>query len=445
MRISVIGCGYLGAVHAAGMAASGHDVVGIDVDPAKVELLASGVAPFHEPEFEPILQAGIASGRLRFSTDFADAADAELHFLAVGTPQRRGSDEADLSFVESAVDALAPHLAPGSVIAGKSTVPVGTAERLRQRIPVSVALAWNPEFLREGHAVDDTLRPDRIVYGLPKDPDDAHRAATALDTAYAAQLEAGVPRIAADLATAELVKASANAFLAMKISFINAVADVCAAAGADIETLADALGHDDRIGRRFLGAGLGFGGGCLPKDIRAYAARAGELGADGLTALLRDVDTINIARRHRAVDLLRSMLGGELAGRRIAVLGLAFKPDSDDLRDSPALSVAAELTQLGADVVAHDPAAGERAKAMRPDLRIVETAEEAVTDADAVAMLTEWTEYRQLDPVRVAELARGRVVLDARNRLDRVAWRAAGWDYRGLGRDELPPVAATAG
>lgn len=444
MRLAVVGCGYLGAVHAVAMATQGHEVVGFDIDLGRIERLARGEAPFHEPGFEPLLLEALASGRLAFTSEPATAAAAELVFIAVNTPQLPGSDAADLRYLESATDTLSPLLRAGTVVVGKSTVPVGTVRSLRDRLPADVLLAWNPEFLREGHAVDDTLRPDRLVYGLPDDAAEAALARAALDAAYAPQLAAGTPLISTDWETSELVKTSANAFLALKISFINAVAEVCAATGADVTTLADAIGLDERIGRRFLGAGLGFGGGCLPKDIRAFAARATELDADGIGGLLREADRINLGRRQHAVELTAAALGGDLAGTRVAVLGLAFKPDSDDIRDSPALQVAAELTRLGAQVRAHDPRAVASVRRAHPQLACVDRLEDAVAGADAVLVLTEWAEYRAMSPARLAELTPARFVLDARNCLDAEAWRAAGWRYSGLGRQEQTGAAEDA-
>lgn len=436
MRLAVVGCGYLGAVHAVAMATQGHEVVGFDIDVSRIERLAVGEAPFHEPGFDSLLIEALASGRLSFTTEPGSVAESELVFIAVNTPQLPHSDAADLRYLTSAVDTLAPLLRPGTVVVGKSTVPVGTVRAIRDRLPAHTTLAWNPEFLREGHAVDDTLRPDRLVYGLPDDETEAALARTALDAAYAPQLAAGVPLIATDWETSELVKTSANAFLAIKISFINAVAEVCASTGADVTTLADAIGLDERIGRRFLGAGLGFGGGCLPKDIRAFAARATELGADGIGGLLREADRINLGRRQRAVELTAAALDGELGGKRVAVLGLAFKPDSDDIRDSPALYVAAELSRLGAEVRAHDPRALGPVRRAHPQLACVDSVAEAVADADAVLVLTEWADYRGLDPAALAAITPARFVLDARNVLDAHAWRAAGWRYSGLGRAE---------
>jgi len=435
-KLTVIGCGYLGAVHAACMAQLGHEVTGIDVDVPKVELLASGRTPFFEPGFEEVLQAALASGRLSFTTDMAAARGATVHFVCVGTPQKRNEYAADLAYVDAAVSALAPHLTPGDLVVGKSTVPVGTARRLAEDVaevtPGSL-LAWNPEFLREGFAVRDTLHPDRLVYGLPAGAD-GDQARKMLDEVYATPLADGVPLVVTDYATAELVKASANSFLATKISFINAMAEVCEASGADVVQLADAIGYDGRIGRRFLNAGLGFGGGCLPKDIRAFMARAGELGADQALAFLREIDSINMRRRVRMVDLARDVCGGSIVGRRIAVLGLAFKPNSDDVRDSPALNVAAQMQLQGASVVVTDPEAVENAQRKWPDMHYAATAEEAATGADLVLLLTEWDQYRSLDPVAFGAVVAQRRMLDGRNALDPAAWRAAGWTYRALGR-----------
>lgn len=436
LKLTVIGCGYLGAVHAACMAELGHDVVGIDVDAPKVALLSSGSAPFYEPGFEDVLQSALASGRLRFSSDMASARGREVQFVCVGTPQKRNEYAADMAYVDAAVTALAPHLSPGDLVVGKSTVPVGTAGRLAELVATTepgALLAWNPEFLREGFAVADTLHPDRLVYGLPPGAG-GERAKALLDEVYAAPLAAGTPLVVTDYATAELVKAAANSFLATKISFINAMAEVCEASGADVVQLADAIGHDTRIGRRFLNAGLGFGGGCLPKDIRAFMARAGELGADQALAFLREIDSINMRRRVRMVDLAREVCGGSIAGRRVAVLGLAFKPNSDDIRDSPALNVAAQMQLQGASVVVTDPQAVDNAQRKWPDLRYAETAEEAAKGADLVLLLTEWDEYRTLDPVSFGAVVDHRRMLDGRNALDPVRWRAAGWTYRALGR-----------
>jgi len=432
MKISVIGCGYLGAVHASAMAELGHDVIGIDVDERKIGELAAGRPPFFEPGLPEILTSATASGRLRFSTDMADAAGAEVHFLAVGTPQTAGSHAADLRFVDAAFESLLPHLADGALVVGKSTVPVGTATRLAERlaeVAPHATLAWNPEFLREGFAVKDTIEPDRLVYGVA---DDA--AAATLDDIYRAALDAGTPRIVTDYATAELVKVAANAFLATKISFINAMAEIAESTGADVTQLADAIGHDARIGRRFLNAGVGFGGGCLPKDIRAFTARAEELGRGEAVAFLKEVDAINLRRRQRVVDLAVEAMGGSVNERRVAVLGVTFKPDSDDVRDSPALDVAVQLKGLGADVVATDPEGLENARLRHPQLAYEPSTTEALRDADLVVLVTEWGEYRDLEPATVRGLVANPTVIDGRNVLDPASWRAAGWTYHGLGR-----------
>ncbi|MBF4578854.1 UDP-glucose/GDP-mannose dehydrogenase family protein [Frigoribacterium sp. VKM Ac-2530] len=434
MQISVIGCGYLGAVHAACMAELGHEVVGVDVDHARVARLSAGDAPFFEPGLPEVLARAVASGRLRFTTDMSEVADASVHFVAVGTPQAHGSQAADMTYVDAAVDALVPWLSEGALVVGKSTVPVGTAARLAEKVHAGAPgadLAWNPEFLREGFAVKDTLTPDRFVYGVPAGPA-GELAAARLDAVYATALAAGTPRIVTDYATSELVKVSANAFLATKISFINAMAEIAEATGADVTQLADAIGHDARIGRRFLNAGLGFGGGCLPKDIRAFQARADELGLESL-AFLADVDAVNLRRRARVVDLAAELVG-DVDGARVAVLGVAFKPDSDDVRDSPALDVARALHGRGAAVRVYDPEANTTAARLAPELGYAADADTALRDADVVLVLTEWTEFRNLDPSRVGDLVAARRIVDARNVLDLAAWRAEGFEARGLGR-----------
>ncbi|EMY33692.1 UDP-glucose 6-dehydrogenase [Arthrobacter crystallopoietes BAB-32] len=436
MRISVIGCGYLGAVHAASMAKLGHEVIGIDVDERKISELQAGRAPFFEPGLPELLTEVQETGRLSFSTNMADAEGARVHFVCVGTPQRKGENAADLTYVDAAFNELFPYLNEGDIAVGKSTVPVGTAARLADlaadKAPGAV-LAWNPEFLREGHAVKDTLTPDRFVYGIPAGP--AGEAATAaLDEVYATPLADGTPRLVVDYATAELVKTAANSFLATKISFINAMAEVCEATGADVTALADAIGMDERIGRKFLNAGVGFGGGCLPKDIRAFMARAGELGADQALTFLREVDAINMRRRTRVVELTRELCSGSLIGKRITVLGAAFKPESDDVRDSPALSVAAQLQLQGATVTVTDPEALANAKVRFPELAYEPETKTALARAHALVLLTEWKEYRELDPAAVGNLVDDKNILDGRNVLNPTAWRDAGWHYKGIGR-----------
>lgn len=436
MRISVIGCGYLGAVHAACMAKLGHDVVGIDVDEQKIASLSQADAPFYEPGLKELLEQVQSTGRLTFTTDMSAAADSTVHFICVGTPQKKGENGAEMTYVDAAAYALSEYLSPGDIVVGKSTVPVGTAARLSEVIRAheqEAHLVWNPEFLREGHAIADTLSPDRLVYGVANG-DEEHPAVAILDEIYVTALTSGTPRLVTDHPTAELVKTAANSFLATKISFINAMAEVCEAAGADVTRLADAIGMDDRIGRKFLNAGIGFGGGCLPKDIRAFMARAGELGADQALTFLREVDAINMRRRTRVVELTRELCLGTLLGRRITVLGAAFKPESDDVRDSPALSIAAQLQLQGAVVTVTDPKALDNAARRFPELHYESDIEKSVADSDVLLLLTEWQEYRELDPYELAALVDTPRILDGRNVLDSTKWRAAGWTYRGLGR-----------
>jgi len=432
-RLSVIGTGYLGATHAACMAELGFEVIGLDISPAKVELLTKGTVPFYEPGLDEVLARNIANGRLRFTTDFAEAAShADVHFICVGTPQAAGAQKADMSQVFGSVEQLAPHLSADALVVGKSTVPVGTADEIARRLAISnpgVEVAWNPEFLREGFAVNDTLHPDRLVVGVRSD-----RAEQRLREVYAPIINEGVPFLVMDFPTAELVKVAANSFLATKISFINAMAEVCEAAGADVTRLAEAIGYDPRIGNRFLAAGLGFGGGCLPKDIRAFMARAGELGADEALLFLREVDQINLRRRAHTVDLARKMLDGSFIDKRITVLGASFKPDSDDVRDSPSLDVAVAMSNAGADVVVHDPKGLENAARVYPHMVYNQDVMSALRDADLVVLGTEWREYRELDAVAAAEQVRVARIIDGRNTLDPQMWRAAGWTYRALGR-----------
>jgi UDPglucose 6-dehydrogenase len=440
VRMAVLGTGYLGTTHAACMAELGHEVLGVDVDSAKLAKLEAGEIPFFEPGLAEVLLRNTSSGRLRFSSSYREAADfADVFFVTVGTPQKRGEFGADLQFVDGVIATLAPLLDKPAVIVGKSTVPVGTAARLarvaRDLSPAgsAVELAWNPAFLREGFAVHDTLHPDRLVLGIDQEAESGQAEHVAREI-YADQLNEGIPFIVTDLATAELVKVSANAFLATKISFINAIAEVCEAADADVTVLADAIGYDGRIGRRFLNAGLGFGGGCLPKDIRAFMARAGELGVHQALTFLREVDSINMRRRTRMVEITREVCGGSLIGARVAVLGTAFKPDSDDVRDSPALNVAGQIQLQGAAVSVFDPQAMDNSRALFPTLNYATSAFEACEGADVVLVLTEWQEFCSIDPAALKAVVRSPSVIDGRNCLDASAWCAAGWAYRGLGR-----------
>jgi UDPglucose 6-dehydrogenase len=434
-RLSVLGTGYLGATHAVCMTELGYDVIGLDVDESKVARLSAGEVPFFEPGLAELLRKNLDTGRLRFTTSFQEVADfADVHFVCVGTPQKKGEYAADVSYVEAAFGTLAPLLSRPALIVGKSTVPAGTTQRMADLVaklaPVDgVEVAWNPEFLREGFAVEDTLRPDRLVFGV-----DSAWSEQMLRTVFAPAIDNGCPVVITDFATAELVKVAANSFLATKISFINAMAEVCEVVHADVTKLSEALGYDDRIGRRFLNAGLGFGGGCLPKDIRAFMARAGELGADQALTFLKDVDAINMRRRARTVDLGRELLSGSFHGARVAVWGAAFKPNSDDIRDSPALDVAVAVQEQGATVLVYDPAAMDNARRSYPQLHYAASALEAARDADLVLLLTEWTEFREMDPAALGEVVTHRRLVDGRNALDPVAWRSNGWTYRALGR-----------
>jgi UDPglucose 6-dehydrogenase len=434
MKISVMGTGYLGAVHAVCMAHLGHEVVGFDTNSSTVEALASGRPPFYEPGFEELLNATLETGRLRFSTTpEAAISGATLHFVCVGTPQSSGSDAADMSYVDSAVRMIVESATCDGVIVGKSTVPVGTASRLSgeflQGPGSKMEIAWNPEFLREGRAIEDTLHPDRLVFGITSE----YSEKSLLDV-YSALITGGTPYVVTDLPTAEMVKVAANSFLATKISFINAMAEICEVAGADVVTLSNALGYDDRIGRKFLNAGLGFGGGCLPKDIRAFGARAGELGASDALSFLREIDKINMRRRDKAVAVAASLLGGSFLGKNVAVLGAAFKPESDDVRDSPALNVAAAMHLKGASVRVHDPKAIDNAKARFPTLTYCAALTDACDRADLVVLATEWSEYRSIDPASFKQLVRQPMVLDTRNALEHEYWAEAGWRVCALGR-----------
>jgi len=443
-RMTVIGTGYLGATHAICMAILGYDVLGVDVDERKVAELNAGRVPFYEPGLPEQLTLALASGRLSFTTDFDRAAEfGDVHFICVGTPQAPGSDAADLRYVESAFSSLASRITRKALLVGKSTVPIGTAARLTELVheisPLGseLELAWNPEFLREGYAVQDTLHPDRMVFGVASEWAEAQ-----LRAAFRPILDDGTPVVVADLPTAELVKVAANSFLATKISYINAMAEVCEATGADVNVLATALGYDDRIGSRFLKPGLGFGGGCLPKDIRAFKFRAEELGVGQAVSFLGEVDAINIRRRVRTVDLIRELAGGDLTGVRVAALGAAFKPNSDDVRDAPALDVARMLYLEGAIVTVYDPEANTNAHKIFPDLDYVDSLVEAVADAQVVALLTEWDEFRLADPSMLGELVANRRIVDGRHALDADGYRAAGWEYRALGRPHTSPTVA---
>jgi UDPglucose 6-dehydrogenase len=409
-----------------------QEVKKTDNDSLKIELLSKGKVPFYEPDLEDLLAEQIKSGRLTFTTNINDLASADVHFICVGTPQIKGGNAADLKYVDSALEAIAKIVKPGGLVVGKSTVPVGTATRLRNRLlelNPKVDLAWNPEFLREGFAVEDTLRPNRLVVGVVNDS-----AERILKEVYASNLKENTPWVRADLPTAELVKVAANSFLATKISFINAMAEICEAAGGDVTVLAKAIGYDPRIGSRFLQAGIGFGGGCLPKDIRAFMARAEELGAKQAVEFLKEIDAINLRARQRIIELVRKDLSENLQGKKVAILGAAFKPDSDDVRDSPALDIAAQIQAAGAVVIVHDPKAIANAQKRFPALQFAQDINSTLKDAEIVLHLTEWKIYREINPVEVKSLVKSAIMIDGRNALDRELWQSAGWKFRALGR-----------
>ena len=432
LKLSVIGTGYLGATHAACMASLGFEVIGFDTETSKIDLLSKGKVPFYEPELEELLSEQIKSSRLTFTNNVADLADADVHFICVGTPQIKHGNAADLTYVNSALESIAKYVKPGGLVVGKSTVPVGTATKLRNRLlelNPKADLAWNPEFLREGFAVEDTLRPNRLVVGVVNDS-----AEEILKEVYATNLKEKTPWVRADLPTAELVKVAANSFLATKISFINAMAEICEAAGGDVTVLAKAIGYDPRIGSRFLQAGIGFGGGCLPKDIRAFMARAEELGASQAVEFLKEIDAINLRARQRIIELVRKDLSDDLQGKKVAILGAAFKPDSDDVRDSPALDIAAQIQAAGATVTVHDPKAIANAQKRFPALNFADDVNTTLKDAEIVLHLTEWKIYREIDPVKVKSIVKTPIVIDGRNALDRELWQSAGWKFRALGR-----------
>jgi UDPglucose 6-dehydrogenase len=432
LKLSVIGTGYLGATHAACMASLGFEVIGFDTEASKIDLLSKGKVPFYEPELEELLSEQIKSGRLTFTNNVADLADADVHFICVGTPQIKNGNAADLTYVNSALESIAKYVKPGGLVVGKSTVPVGTATKLRNRLlelNPKADLAWNPEFLREGFAVEDTLRPNRLVVGVVNDS-----AEQKLKEVYATNLKEKTPWVRADLPTAELVKVAANSFLATKISFINAMAEICEAAGGDVTVLAKAIGYDPRIGSRFLQAGIGFGGGCLPKDIRAFMARAEELGASQAVEFLKEIDAINLRARQRIIELVRKDLSDDLQGKKVAILGAAFKPDSDDVRDSPALDIAAQIQAAGATVTVHDPKAIANAQKRFPALNFADDVNTTLKDAEIVLHLTEWKIYREIDPVKVKSIVNTPIIIDGRNALDRELWQSAGWKFRALGR-----------
>ena len=432
MKITVIGLGYLGTTHAVAMAKVGHQVIGIEPNQSRIDSLVQGKAGFFEPGLDQELKAQLATGRLAFKQAHDESSrEADIHFICVGTPQTAGSMAADTSYLESAIRDIAPFLREDALVVGKSTVPVGTAAKLTAQLSkvtdfTSPNLAWNPEFLREGTALEDSLNPDRLVVGVTNS-----RSEELLRKVFAPMVESGVPFLVTDLATAELVKAAANAFLATKISFINAMAEIAEVSGADATQLAKAIGYDERIGNKFLRNGVGFGGGCLPKDIRALIARADELGVGEAVSYLNEIDKINLRRRDRVIALLIQELGS-LQGKRVLILGAAFKPDSDDVRDSPALGIALLAKAAGAEVVVHDPVALHGVALKHPELELEQNLANAFVGADAVVLATEWKEYRELDPKSVNP--GNKFIIDGRNVLDVALWQQAGFKVLALGR-----------
>ncbi|WP_018545426.1 UDP-glucose dehydrogenase family protein [Streptomyces sp. LaPpAH-108] len=439
MRVSVIGCGHLGIPHAAAMAELGHEVIGVDVDQAKVDRLNAGECPIYETGLPELLTRHTASGRLRFTTDISEAAGfAELHFLGVGTPIDADGRSYDTAQVFGAIRRLAPHLGRPCAIVGKSTVSVGTTAQvtaLAQRLAPAgkgVEVVWNPEFLREGHAVEDTLRPDRLIAGVT-----TAEGEKAIRAVYAGIIDAGVPIFITDPQTAELAKGAANTYLGLKISYINAVADMCEAAGGDVAQIVDILGIDPRIGSGGMRPGIGYGGGCLPKDVRAFTASARALGADAAASLLRAAEVINEQRTDVALGLVTRALGERpVSGARITVWGAAFKPGTNDVRESPALALAQALQQAGGIVTVHDPQAVPTAMVRNPELEYTDDLAGSLDGADLVVLATEWAEYRQADPRTLACRPANPLLVDCRTTLDPEPWRTAGWTVHQLGRPE---------
>ncbi|MFI6941646.1 UDP-glucose dehydrogenase family protein [Streptomyces sp. NPDC050418] len=444
MRISVIGCGHLGAPHAAAMADLGHDVIGVELDPDMCRTLRSGHSPFYEKGLDALLATHVPSGRLRFTTDLAEAAAfADLHFIAVGTPLDADGQGYDMGQVIGAVRSLAPLLTRPCTVVGKSTVTVGTVARLErilaEQAVAGVDLVWNPEFLREGHAVEDTLYPDRIVAGLS-----SAEAQKAIEAVYAPILARGdAELIVTDPATAEVLKSAANSFLATKISFINAMAEVCALSGADVKAVAHGIGIDHRIGHAGMRPGIGYGGGCLPKDVRAFAHRMGEIGATGAATLLQAVEGVNHGRVDAAVTLVEEAFGGPLAGARIAFLGAAFKAGTSDIRNSPALALAGRLRAEGARPVVFDPEAVHSARRAHPEHAYADTLEEALAGADVTVIATEWPQFSEDAglPATAARTVAARQLVDIRTVVDPLDWTVAGWTVRQLGRPVRRPQA----
>ncbi|MEO8548108.1 MAG: UDP-glucose/GDP-mannose dehydrogenase family protein [Sphingomicrobium sp.] len=435
MRIAMIGTGYVGLVSGACFADFGHQVTCVDKDGDKIAALNRGQMPIWEPGLEALVKANVDHGRLHFTTDLAHGVEgAEAVFIAVGTPARRGDGHADLTYVYDAVRELARVIGPKTVIVTKSTVPVGTGDRIVEILVEEgvegVSVASNPEFLREGAAIRDFKIPDRIVVGA----EDEH-AREVLREVYRPLFLNEAPMLFTGRRTAELIKYAANAFLAVKISFINEIADLSEAVGADVQDVARGIGLDNRIGPKFLHAGPGYGGSCFPKDTLALLRIAEEAGID--QRIVSTVVEVNDRRKASMAARVTAALGGSLAGKRIAVLGLAFKPNTDDMREAPSISLIEGLIGGGAQVAAYDPVATEQARPLMPQVEFAPDAHAAATGADALVIVTEWDEFRALDLVDVASVMRGKILVDLRNVYDRVDAERAGLSYFGIGRGQL--------
>jgi len=446
MRIAMIGTGYVGLVSGACFADFGHHVTCVDKDPAKIVALEAGIMPIWEPGLEALVKANVARGRLDFTTDLAAGiAGAEAVFIAVGTPSRRGDGHADLTYVYAAVRELAAALTGPVVVVTKSTVPVGTGDEIARILaeegaPLGTSVASNPEFLREGAAIRDFKIPDRIIVGAD-DAVDGGRAREVLKEIYRPLFLNQAPIVFTSRRTAELTKYAANAFLAMKISFINEIANLCEAVGADVQEVARGIGLDNRIGGKFLHAGPGYGGSCFPKDTLALLRTAEEAGVE--QRIIRAVVAVNDDRKAGNAERVRSAVGGELTGKRIGVLGLTFKPNTDDMRDAPSIPLIHGLLAGGATVVAFDPVGREQAEPLLPGIAFASEAYAVADGADAVVVVTEWDEFRGIDLAEVARRMRGTALVDLRNVYDPVEAARAGLDYRGVGRGTFSPPKGT--
>ena len=433
MRITMIGTGYVGLVSGACFADFGHDVTCVDKDERKISLIHGGRMPIWEPGLEDLVTSNMARGRLTFTTDLAAGVkDSEAVFIAVGTPARRGDGHADLTFVYAAVRELARTLTRPVVVVTKSTVPVGTGDEIARILaeegaPEGTVVASNPEFLREGAAIADFKHPDRIVVGTV----DA-RAREVLAEIYRPLFLNKAPLLFTARRTAELIKYAANAYLAMKISFINEIADLCEAVDADVQDVARGIGLDNRIGPKFLHAGPGYGGSCFPKDTLALLRTAEEAGVE--QRIISTVVAVNDDRKAAMADRVRIAVGGDLTGKKVALLGLTFKPNTDDMRDSPSIPLAKALVAGGAHVAAYDPVGREQAEPLLPGIEFSPNAYDAADQADALVVVTEWDEFRGLDLARLGSAMRGNALIDLRNIYDRATVERAGLTYRGIGR-----------